>query len=88
MYAIIFSLVKSRANFSIKKIILELYVLYLGKSISICHDKRIPNIFAYSETRSRDLTVPSICKERVFTVAKPELKVAVIISSGIFSFIY
>jgi hypothetical protein len=49
--------------------------------------KRIPNIFAYIETRSRDLTVPSIGRERVFTVAKPELKVAVIIS-GIFSFIY
>jgi hypothetical protein len=49
--------------------------------------KRIPNIFAYIETRSIDLTVPSIGKEPVFTVAKPELKVAVIIS-GIFSFIY
>jgi hypothetical protein len=49
--------------------------------------KRIPNIFAYIETRTRDLTVPSIGKERVSTVAKPELKVAVIIS-GIFSFIY
>jgi hypothetical protein len=49
-------------------------------------DKRISNISAYSETRSRDLTVPSIGKERIFTVAKPELKVAVIIS-GIFSFI-
>jgi hypothetical protein len=46
-------------------------------------DKRIPNIFVYSETRSRDLTVPSIGKERVSTVAKPELKVAVKIS-GIF----
>jgi hypothetical protein len=45
-------------------------------NISAC-DKRIPNIFAYSETRSRDLTVPSIGKERVSTVAKPELKVAV-----------
>jgi hypothetical protein len=33
------------------------------------------------------LTVPSIGEERVFTVAKPELKVAVMIS-GIFSFIY
>jgi hypothetical protein len=46
--------------------------------ISTCCDKIIPNIFAYSETRSRDLTVPSIGKERIFTVAKPELKVAVI----------
>jgi hypothetical protein len=45
-------------------------------NISTC-DKRIPNIFAYSENRSRDLTVPSIGKERVSTVAKPELKVAV-----------
>jgi hypothetical protein len=51
-------------------------------NISTC-DKRIPNIFAYSETRSKDLTVPSISKERVSTVAKPELKVAVKIS-GIF----
>jgi hypothetical protein len=42
--------------------------------------KRIPNIFAYIETRTRDLTVPSIGKERVFTVAKPELNVTVIIS--------
>jgi hypothetical protein len=49
--------------------------------------KRIPNIFAYVETRNRDLTAPSIGKEQVSTVAKPELKVAVIIS-GIFSFIY
>jgi hypothetical protein len=49
--------------------------------------KRIPNIFAYIETRARDLTVPSIGKERVSTVAKPELKVAVKISR-IFSFIY
>jgi hypothetical protein len=49
--------------------------------------KRMPNIFAYIETRSRDLTVPSIGKERVSTIAKPELKVAVKIS-GIFSFIY
>jgi hypothetical protein len=57
------------------------------KSISTCGDKRIPNIFAYSETRSRDLTDPSIGKERIFAVAKPELKVAVIMS-GIFSFIY
>jgi hypothetical protein len=39
--------------------------------------KRIPNIFAYIETQTRDLTVPSIGKERVSTVAKPELKVAV-----------
>jgi hypothetical protein len=43
-------------------------------------------IFAYSETRSRDLTVPSIGKERVSTVAKPELKVAVKIS-GTFRYI-
>jgi hypothetical protein len=49
--------------------------------------ERIPNICAYIETQSRDLTVPSIGKERVSTVAKPELKVAVKIS-GIFSFIY
>jgi hypothetical protein len=56
-------------------------------NISTCDERIIPNIFAFSETRSRDLTVPSIDKERVFTVAKPELKVAVIIS-GIFSFIY
>jgi hypothetical protein len=50
--------------------------------------KRIPNIFAYSETRTKTLlNVPSIGKEQVSTVAKPELKVAVIIS-GIFSFIY
>jgi hypothetical protein len=48
--------------------------------------ERIPNMIAYIETPSRDLTVPSIGKERVSTVAKPELKVAVIIS-GIFSFI-
>jgi hypothetical protein len=55
--------------------------------ISAC-DKRIPNIFAYSETRTKVLLiVPSIGKEQVSTVAKPELKVAVIIS-GIFSFIY
>jgi hypothetical protein len=46
--------------------------------ISTSGDKRIPNIFAYSETRSRDLTVPSIGKERIFTVAKPELKVGAI----------
>jgi hypothetical protein len=45
------------------------------------------NIFAYIETQTKVfLTVPSIGKERVFTVAKPELKVAVIIS-GIFRFI-
>jgi hypothetical protein len=55
-------------------------------NISTC-DKRIPNIFAYVETRIRDLTVTSIGKERVSTVAKPELIVAVKIS-GIFSFIY
>jgi hypothetical protein len=48
--------------------------------------KRIPNIFAYVETRCRDLTVPSIGKELVSTVAKPELKVAVKIS-GIFRYI-
>jgi hypothetical protein len=53
-------------------------------SISASGDKRIPNIFAYIETQSRDLTVPSIGEERVFTVAKPELKVAVMIS-GIFA---
>jgi hypothetical protein len=47
--------------------------------------KRIPNIFAYIETRSREVTVPSIGKEQVSTVAKPELK-AVVIISGIFSF--
>jgi hypothetical protein len=29
--------------------------------------KRIPNMFAYIETRSRDLNVPSIGKERVST---------------------
>jgi hypothetical protein len=51
-------------------------------NISPC-DRRIPNIFAYIETRSRDLTVPSIGKEGVSTVAKPELKIAVKIS-GIF----
>jgi hypothetical protein len=56
-------------------------------NISTC-DKRIPNIFAYSETRTKVLlNVPSIGEEQVSTVAKPELKVAVIIS-GIFSFIY
>jgi hypothetical protein len=50
--------------------------------------KRIPNIFAYSETQTNVLLiVPSIGKEQVSTVAKPELKVAVMIS-GIFSFIY
>jgi hypothetical protein len=31
----------------------------------------------HSDLASRDLTVPSIGKERVSTVAKPELKVAV-----------
>jgi hypothetical protein len=45
-------------------------------NISTC-DKRIPNIFAYIETQTRDLTVPSIGKERVSTVAKPGLEVAV-----------
>jgi hypothetical protein len=55
--------------------------------ISTC-DKRIPNMFAYSETQTKVLiNVPSIGEEQVSTVAKPELKVAVIIS-GIFSFIY
>jgi hypothetical protein len=50
--------------------------------------KKMPNIFAYIETQSRHLTLPSIGKERVSTVAKPELiKVAVKIS-GICSFIY
>jgi hypothetical protein len=49
--------------------------------------KKIPNISAYVETRTRDLTVPLMGKEWVSTVAKPELIVAVIIS-GIFSFIY
>jgi hypothetical protein len=49
--------------------------------------KRRTNIFAYSETQTKVLlNVPSIGKERVFTVAKPELKVAVIIS-GIFRYI-
>jgi hypothetical protein len=65
---------------------LELYVLYSVMSISTSGGKKIPNIFAYIETRCRYLTVPSIGKEQVFTIAKPELKVAVIIS-GIFSFI-
>jgi hypothetical protein len=45
-------------------------------NISTC-GKRILDVFAYSETRSRDLTVPSIGKERVSTVAKPKLKAAV-----------
>jgi hypothetical protein len=54
-------------------------------NISSC-DKRIPNVFAYSETQTRDLIVPSIGKEQVSTVAKSELKLAVKIS-GIFSFI-
>jgi hypothetical protein len=49
--------------------------------------KRRTNIFAYSETQTNILLIiPSIGKEQVSTVAKPELKVAVIIS-GIFSFI-
>jgi hypothetical protein len=48
--------------------------------------RRIPNIFAYTETQSRDLTEPSIGKEQVSTVAKPELKVAVKIY-GIFRLI-
>jgi hypothetical protein len=55
-------------------------------NISTCDRRIIPNIFAYSETRSRDLTVPLIGEEQVSTVAKPELKVAVIIS-GIFRYI-
>jgi hypothetical protein len=46
------------------------------------------NIFAYIETQTKVLfTVPTIGKEQVSTVAKPELKVAEIIS-GIISFIY
>jgi hypothetical protein len=54
--------------------------------ITTC-DKRIPNIFAYSETRTKVLpNVPSIGEEQFSTVAMPELKVAVIISR-IFSFI-
>jgi hypothetical protein len=48
-------------------------------NISTC-EKRIYYVFAYSETRCRDLNVPSIGKERASTVAKPELKVAVKIS--------
>jgi ferredoxin len=43
-------------------------------------DKRIPNVFAYSETQTRDLIVPSIGEKQVPTVAKPELKAAVEIS--------
>jgi hypothetical protein len=55
-------------------------------NISTC-DKRIPNIFAYSETRIKVLpNVPSKGEEQVSTVAKPELEVAVIIS-GIFRYI-
>jgi hypothetical protein len=55
-------------------------------NISTC-DRRIPNIFAYSETRTTVLLiVPPIGEEQVSTVAKPELKVAVIIS-GIFRYI-
>jgi hypothetical protein len=50
--------------------------LHLVMNISTC-EKRIPNVFAYSETRTRDLIVPSIGKEQVSTVAKPELEVAV-----------
>jgi hypothetical protein len=50
-------------------------------------DKRIPNIFVYSETRTNVLLIiPSIGEEQGSTVAKPELKVAVIIS-GIFRYI-
>jgi hypothetical protein len=48
-------------------------------NISTC-DKRIPNVFAYSGTQTRDLIIPSIDEEKVSTVAKPELKVAVEIS--------
>jgi hypothetical protein len=56
-------------------------------NVSTC-DKRIPNIFAYSKTRTKVLLIlPSIGEEQVSTVAKPELKVAVIMS-GIFSFTY
>jgi hypothetical protein len=55
-------------------------------NISAC-DKKIHNIFADSETQTNVLLiVPSIGKEQVSTVAKPELKVAVIIS-GIFGYI-
>jgi hypothetical protein len=55
-------------------------------NISTC-DERIPNIFAYSETQTNVLLiVPSIGEEQVSTVAKPELKVAVIIS-GILRYI-
>jgi hypothetical protein len=43
--------------------------------------KRRTNIFAYIETRTKKLlTVPSIGKEQVSIVARPELKVAVMIS--------
>jgi hypothetical protein len=55
-------------------------------NISTSDRRIIPNIFAYVETRCRDHTVPSMGKERVSTVAKPELKVAVKIS-GNFLFI-
>jgi hypothetical protein len=49
--------------------------------------KRRTNIFAYSETQTNVLLiVPSIGEEQVSTVAKPELKVAVIIP-GIFRYI-
>jgi hypothetical protein len=48
-------------------------------------DKKIPNVFAYVETQCRGLTVPSIGKERVYTVAKPELKVAVKISGILYT---
>jgi hypothetical protein len=55
-------------------------------NISTC-ERRIPNIFAYSKTRTIVLpNVPSRGKERVSPVAKPELKVAVIIS-GILRYI-
>jgi hypothetical protein len=54
-------------------------------NISTCDKEKI-YIFAYSETQSRDLTVPSIGQERVSTVAKPELKAAVKIY-GIFRYV-
>jgi hypothetical protein len=50
--------------------------LHSVMNISTC-DRRIPNVLTYSETRTRDLIVPSIGEEQVSTVAKPELKVAV-----------
>jgi hypothetical protein len=52
-------------------------------NISTC-DKRIPNIFAYSEIRTKVLLIVLSIgeEEQVSTVAKPELKVAVIISGS------